>query len=56
MKLNLDEKSHTNVAPALHAQGLAGHPDADHARVVRAEKRVLITSHPNFADPRLCSP
>ncbi len=66
MKLKLDENVHTDVAPALraqghdvlfvHDQGLAGHPDADIARAVRTEKRGLITFDLDFADPRLCPP
>lgn len=66
MKLKLDENVHTDVAAALRAQDhdvatvhderLAGHPDADLARAVRAEKRCLITFDLDFADPRLCPP
>ena len=66
MKLKLDENIHTGVAPALraqghdvftvHDQGLAGRPDADLARAVRAEKRGLVTFDLDFADPRLCPP
>ena len=64
MNLRLDENIHTDVTPALRAQGhdvltvhdqdLAGHPDV--ARAVRTEKRVLVTLDLDFADPRLCPP
>ena len=66
MNLKLDENVHTDVAPALralghdvltvHDQDLAGHPDADIARAVRAEQRALITFDLDFSDPRLCPP
>jgi predicted nuclease of predicted toxin-antitoxin system len=66
VKLKLDENVHTDVAPALralghdvatvHDQGLAGRPDADLARAVRAEGRGLVTFDLDFADPRLCPP
>lgn len=66
MKLNLDENVHTDVASVLraqghdvltvHDQGLAGRPDADLARAVRAEGRGIVTFDLDFADPRLCPP
>lgn len=66
MRLKLDENVHTDVAGALraqghdvltvHDQGLAGRPDADLARAVRAEERGLITFDLDFADPRLWPP
>ena len=66
MKLKLDENVHTDVAGALraqghdvltvHDQGLAGRPDSDLARAVRAEQRGLFTFDLDFADPRLCPP
>ena len=66
MKLKLDENVHTDVAPALralghdvltvHDQKLAGHPDADVARTVQEEQRVLVTFDLDFADIRRYPP
>lgn len=66
MKLKLDENVHTDVAPALralghdvltvHDQHLAGHPDADIARAVHQEQRVLVTFDLDFADIRRYPP
>jgi predicted nuclease of predicted toxin-antitoxin system len=66
VKLKLDENVHTDVAPALralghdvltvHDQGLAGHPDADIARAVQQEQRVLVTFDLDFADIRRYPP
>ena len=66
MRLKLDENVHTDVAAALRTDGhdvltvhdeqLAGHPDADVARAVREEQRVLVTFDLDFADPRRYPP
>ena len=62
MNIKLDENVHGDVAAALTAQGhdvapvrdqgLAGRPDADIARAVRAEDRCPVTSDLDFDDPR----
>ncbi len=66
MRIKLDENVHGDVAAALTAQGhdvatvrdqdLAGHPDADIARAIRAEDRCLVTSDLDFADVRRYPP
>lgn len=62
MKFKLDENIHHGVTRALlagghdittvHQQGLAGCPDQDIARAVKAEARCLITFDLDFADTR----
>ena len=66
MNLKLDENVHTDVAPALralghdvltvHDQKLAGRPDAEVARALHQEQRVLVTFDLDFADIRRYPP
>ena len=66
MKIKLDENVHRDVLEPLTSQGhdvatvpgqnLAGRPDADIAKAVQAEKRCLVTSDLDFADPRRYPP
>ena len=66
MKLKLDENIHGSAAQALaaaghdvasvHQQRLAGSPDVEIAKAVKAERRCLVTSDLGFADTRRYPP
>jgi len=66
VKIKLDENVHGDVAAALVALGhdvrtvyeqhLAGRPDTDLARAIKAEGRCLVSFDLDFADPRLFPP
>jgi len=66
VKLKLDENVHGGVVVELaaaghdvttvHQQGLAGRPDADIAKAVKAERRCFVTFDLDFADTRRYRP
>ena len=66
MNIKLDENVHGDAKDALagwghdvatvHDEGLAGHPDIDHAGAVRSERRCLVTFDLDFGDTRRYPP